>query len=481
MMRLLEAGICLLAVFSVLSLFLGLTILQSDLEGEPSWASISVDGGTSLHDAAPQVAKKDVVIKSTTDGNGIFKENSQVLKKIDHPQITTPVSTRFFPTYGTNAFFRQCGWTTQRSKKHSNCTFLARPNPQTNEGISDWIPQIVSGHLMAQQKGCQLLFDYGDNVDMDEVLTPFPVLESVRSAGYQPINWTVPSDFDCPQNKHPRTCFRTTEDYRNGINFQKIIDDLGPMSLIPSYRFTYLDSPHFQLNATRFENLKHALPGFTVENGMACSLGSLFHLSPNAAKFEPDLFTRILPTLYQDNTLVMSLYIRTGQTDFVASMEKDGKGPPEEEFAKVRGKAERIIQCAQHVQEERKRTESYSRVVWLIATDSPYLKQWIPKLYDTHANANTVDVPREIVTTHSRGVHTRAQRGPSTADFAEALIDWYLIGESDLVISDWNSPTFGGTASLRTARPYYKVPATGDPTTCAVAPIVHNDNGKAAH
>ena len=77
--------------------------------------------------------------------------------------------------------------------------------------------------------------------------------------------------------------------------------------LAPNYHFTYHHSPYFQLNASDYEDLKHALPGFDVEMGMACSLATLFHLAPNAAQFEPDLFTKILPTLHQSNMLVVSL------------------------------------------------------------------------------------------------------------------------------------------------------------------------------
>jgi hypothetical protein len=40
--------------------------------------------------------------------------------------------------------------------------------------------------------------------------------------------------------------------------------------------------------------------------------------------------------------------------------------------------------------------------------------------------------------------------GPSTADFAEAFIDWYLLVESNVVV-DCISFTFGSTAAMRTA------------------------------
>jgi len=107
----------------------------------------------------------------------------------------------------------------------------------------------------------------------------------------------------------------------------------------------------------------------------------------------------------------------------------------------------------------------------MLASDSVHLKQWISKSYGLQ-NANekvSVDkqrwkswsIPREIVTTRARGVHSRPGRNPSTADVAEALIDWYLLGESDLVVPSAPGFTFGTTAALRTARPYY------DPAMCS--------------
>lgn len=72
---------------------------------------------------------------------------------------------------------------------------------------------------------------------------------------------------------------------------------------------------------------------------MAYSLASLFHLSPKASQFVPNLFTFILPTLHQDKTFVMSLYIRTGQTEHRLSMEKSGKGPTED-IEKIQTNAE---------------------------------------------------------------------------------------------------------------------------------------------
>jgi cytochrome c556 len=41
-------------------------------------------------------------------------------------------------------------------------------------------------------------------------------------------------------------------------------------------------------------------------------------------------------------------------------------------------------------------------------------------------------------------------------EVAEALIDWYLTGESDLVVTDNSAPRFGDTAATPTVWPYYK-------------------------
>jgi len=443
-MRLLDIGLILVAGYSTVSFFVGFSIIfPKPLGGDhQSWRE---SGGSQFADA-PQA------------------------KTTRPPQISTPVSTRFFPTYGTDEFFQQCGWTSQKGDENSNCTILARPNPRTPEGISDWIPQIVSGHMIARQKACNLFFDYGDNVDIEQILLPFPAMESATH--YRPINWRAPSGFECQSDKN---CFCTEPDYHNGVALEKLGDKLGHLSQIPSYRFAYQGSAHYRLNASRYEELTHTLPGYKVETGMACSLASLFHLSPRASNFEPGLFSEILPTLHQDDALVMSLYIRTGRTDHLAGMEGKQDKMPAEDTARARYSAERIIHCAKHLEQKYLSERPYSRIVWMVATDSQYLKQWVPASYGGTRTNSTIDVQREVVTTHSRGSHTRATRGPSTADFAEALIDWYLIGESDLVITDTNSPSFGGTAALRTARPYYKVPMSGDPTMCALQTVVHSD------
>ncbi len=82
----------------------------------------------------------------------------------------------------------------------------------------------------------------------------------------------------------------------------------------------------------------------------------------------------------------------------------------------------------------------------------------------------TVYSSREVLTTTARGVHhTRASRDPS--DFAEAMMDWYLVGALDLMItSNPKVYTFGTTAALRTAMPVYN----GE--TCLKMQVVQPDD-----
>jgi ribonuclease HI len=65
-----------------------------------------------------------------------------------------------------------------------------------------------------------------------------------------------------------------------------------------------------------------------------------------------------------------------------------------------------------------------------LLTDSQYVKTFIT---DTYSSLNQ----RMILTSQSRGAHTKTcNNDPSTTDFAEVFLDWYLIGESDAVVAD---------------------------------------------
>jgi hypothetical protein len=307
------------------------------------------------------------------------------------------------------------------------------------------------GHLFAQQTGCKLLFDYGPNISIHDVLTP--------NTDFDHVNWRVPSGFDCERER----CFLVGTVY-NKQSLKEIGSALGVENLqpIPYYRHAYTLDKNYFSSMGGYRDLVRALKGYTVETGMACSLGSLFQLSPSASQFEPDLFSRILPTLHDRKALVISVYIRTGQTE--------GRNGKWESTIQYGNRAAPILDCALNLEKEHLSQGSYSRVVWMVVTDSQYLKKFITDSYDSRYT-NVTAISREIVTTHSRGAHSKPDRSPSTADVAEALIDWYLIGESDLVVTDDFAPSFGDTAATRTARPYYKV--QGTEKVCAkVVPII---------
>lgn len=77
--------------------------------------------------------------------------------------------------------------------------------------------------------------------------------------------------------------------------------------------------------------------------------------------------------------------------------------------------------------------------------------------------AATKTLKREVIHTTAKGMHTRPKRGPNTIDFASAFLDFYLLGESDVVINTGGIFSFGVMASLRTARPLFTVQNAQDP------------------
>lgn len=196
-----------------------------------------------------------------------------------------------------------------------------------------------------------------------------------------------------------------------------------------------------------------------------------WHLSLN-----PGIFTNILPTLWDEETLVLAIYIRRGQTDVENPLNAPrGQHPPLPfiNTTSVRQRAEEYLNCALSLEVqnllrlyiESTSKKSISRVAWMLVTDSPDLKQSIHESFDgKDANARIPSdqqkwplqvISRTIVFTDSHGTHTRAKGNPSTVDFAEALVDWYVLGESDVVIANHASFSFGATAAIRTARPLY--------------------------
>jgi hypothetical protein len=389
-----------------------------------------------------------------------------------------------FPVFGTEAFAASCPWVLPRlsgvdATHHHRCSILARPDHTSGEGLSHWVGQVAVGFILAQQAGCKFYLDYGKGIDVDTILEPVST---------EQLDWRIPTFDYCKLND---TCFIAGFQYNdNNQNDMHAIERLSKnttkLAYIPALRHAYATSESYFNSMDGFRDLNRTLPGFDIETSMACSLGSLFRLSSRATMYEPTLFTELLPALHAPDTLVMALYIRTGRTEHLIQAEATHV---------IKELATRIADCATRIEQERvalraQRKENsnanndppYARIVWMIATDSQYLKTWIKDEY-TRDHATIVDgnitggsgllPPRSILSTKSRGAHTKPGADPSTADFAEALLDWYLLGESDVVVGDHNGPTFGDTAAFRTVRPYYKVPKGNAPhigSTCGLLP-----------
>jgi len=372
----------------------------------------------------------------------------------------TLLVSRRFPKYGTHEFAQQCSWAYKQQPNKDplpDCNLLLRMRPGGSEGIADWISMAASGFLLSKQTGCHFFMEYYEGVDIHQVLS------------HVSTNWTIPHGFQCLQsNNCVKVTTWTATQFVQNRSLLILATRLGRKVVdVPYYRHAYIHTP--AVYPTIFQDLEKELEGFTLENGMACSLGSLFDLSPTASQFESDLFTRILPTLRDERNLVVALYIRSGHTDKAFKAERDGKALDEKaELYQMMAKP--CLKCALRFEEQSlsEASSSYSKVVWMLVTDSAYLKQWISDSYDT-ADIKLADtaqpgmtsdvvkeIPRVILSTTSRGVQTRTSRNPSTVDFAEALIDWYLIGESDVVVVSSLMSSFGATAALRTMRPLYE-------------------------
>ena len=226
----------------------------------------------------------------------------------------------------------------------------------------------------------------------------------------------------------------------------------------------------------RFNPLRQTLPGLSLETAFACSMSRIIHLSPHIRKFERQFHSKILPALQDEKSLVITVYYRTGHAEeTVESTAKDLEGKDKD--------MQKSISCAEAVERSfldgpRQLKRHFTSVLWNFVCDSPYAKKEFSSKYDgTEAKSSKGKVyPRHVVTTSSRGAHTKAQENPSVADFAEAFADWYTIGESDAVVlhQGWS---FGTTAALRTARPVF-LPWRG----CTSSPpvLIHDGDGKNA-
>lgn len=291
---------------------------------------------------------------------------------------------------------------------------------------------------MSLQSGCRLYVDY-HNVDLHQLLLP-------RKDN---LNWTVPSGFECTTKNKCTVAVAEYTGYQ--ITLEEKFTGATGLVPVPRYRMAFTKAA----SKNNYTELVRVTPGgFDVKTGMSCSLAALLQLAPTAAQFEPRLFSTLLPTLAAPNVLSLSVYIRTGHTEHKDLPDEEAQ--QEDQKAKLRA-VDQLGACALHVEQQLLRT--HTQVVWMLLTDSQFVKRVFTEKFQNNTASRTV------LTTSSRGAHTKPQYGPSTADFAEAFIDWYLIGETDAVI-DKKGSSFGKTGAFRTQRRYFEVQPSPTGSAC---------------
>ena len=105
--------------------------------------------------------------------------------------------------------------------------------------------------------------------------------------------------------------------------------------------------------------------------------------------------------------MLLSVYIRTGETDATAKWEalvkKGVVNATERESKNYRARAKNILDCTLQQERDHLQRRSFTRVVWMVVTDSQDLKQWITETYDTTgadaSGQSSNNFTREIVTT----------------------------------------------------------------------------------
>lgn len=394
-------------------------------------------------------------------------ESHNVSTSLSKPNKNALVSKRF-PKYDTKEFSKRCSWIDSDNFKEDeeSCFFMVKPNPLSSEGLSDWVSLVVIGHLLARQAGCGLILSFVPNVDILEVIIPqnFTVSKKDDLQTKSQVAWIPePTNFDCNESSRCKRVISRGCAWRHNEAFGT---KLAP---VPIYREPYADRQRNESGS--FRDLHQMLHGFDLESGMACSFESLIQLSPNTVKYEPKIFTDILPALHDEEALVISIYIRTGQTDKIA-IQSDGS----ENKQLHQSEADHVLKCVlevenKYLQENFEKSFGISHVVWMVVSDSQFVKEMVTNKYNDSLILNSTShiaqarsaignlqkrnkMKRKVITTTSRGAHTRSRINPSTADFVEGMIDWYLIGESDVVVG--KGPSFHVTGALRTARPFYK-------------------------
>lgn len=388
-----------------------------------------------------------------------------------------------FPRFGSDEFKRQCSWTLM-SQASYNCTILSTPQPGNHEGVSNWVTSVAMSYLVARQAGCKLYVDYGSVNIHDVLATPGDLGYDAKQYSSTLNDWRVPTGWTCRKENNCIVEHFQPNIPPDGI-FNNAVGFLGKLAPIPRYRFAY----QFQsgwLYSGEFNELEQALPGFQLDTGMACIINNLFHLAPSAAKYESRLFGELLPTLREN--LSLTLYIRTGQAEVDDDIESSVSAILRDSI--VNATIESAVALEQkYLSGQLIAPSPFSQVVWMVVTDDVRVKRTLKngfdgkaagsltqsyqqKQYQSGSQSYQTGIPsvhRRVMVTGAKGAHTRLESEVSTADFAGAMIDWYLIGESDVVIADTRY-SFGTTAAMRNSLPVYDPLKKGDTPEALVHP-----------
>lgn len=398
-----------------------------------------------------------------------------------------------FPRRSSDGFRRECSWVTDPDPHrdwHGNCTVHHSFTPSDINGkeeVSRWSSEVTSAYILSRMGGCRFLFDCGPGVDL-------------RSLS----NWELPPEnFVCREEENcvsPR--FNATEFSPEAL-FRGDLPVIGHVPAIPWYGFI-LQYPTGQLFREEFSAAYALLPGFKLETGMACAAGNMFDLTPNASG-EEQLVSDILPTLRANPSIAM--YIPTGKAEPKGegiSLEHGDERQVDPEdiigaFVATALEYERRYIAGELAINEFGRTKSRvppsrdtTTLVWHVITDSQHVKDEIKSKHDGKVVHNSTSplvktkavisgsvfdmssfhidnsatiaedndtfqrsiITRRVFVTNSQGIDAHLPHGAPAKYFSEAIVDWYLIGESDGVIAS-PSYSFGIAGALRTARPIY--------------------------
>ena len=468
-----------------------------------------------------------------------------LLKREQTKEIPIPSPpNRRFPEYGTGQFFELCPWILSSDENNGEnddelvrrfsffsspsktrrgvaprCITRVHPKPDEYEGLAEWLTKVVSGFIDSKLRNCLLVLDYGDSIRLKDVIRPITFDWSTKDYSNVPCRmdregvmiaagdnpWSEPSNIRCDSfAKKTLHNILSPRQRELGVSLQ-------PSGIhIPNYRHIFKNmTTLYNLHEDQFEDLKIVLPGFQLQTGFACAMASTWALAnPQASQFQSNLFSELLPQLRDPYSVVITLYVRSGETDAAAKAAKEGldglawhqgNDAVSTSFEHI-PEVQNTLKCAHDLEmwalEQRGRILSNhtgtrgqdspslpsfppplstpSRIIWLLVTDSVPLKTWVQSKYDQKPvssfqqtdDISATDTNRIVLTTTAKGTHTRASRNPQNADFGEAFIDWWLMGEADVLVTSSPFYSFGTSAALRTSIPLY------DGSDCKLLPVV---------